>query len=472
MTLLFSLVSDNLNRQILIEFVNSIPKIDRVILIQEGSLEIKFKRKIKLIKLDYDEIFLGNYLGYEKKYKLDLEENNFFKNHHTDILFMMNRIHRLYSYTFSERYNMLKNQIKGAIGLFNVYDPDLCLFMNMPHEIFDYTFFKVAEYRNIKRKFLFQGAQLDSYYQILSDIKGNDPNLKDYENKSEVLSKNLNAIVANYLEPSHEVFYMKKGWKSHSRSQKGLEKIKIKIKTHLNFLKKANKNGRLFEYLFIHLLFHNYEKFLIKISLLFSFNNILKDKYKFILVPLHLEPELTTSPMGGAFYDQMEMIELINRNCPSGYKIIVKEHPVQKINHTRNKYFFKKIKSFKNVIYLDKKSKSTKDFIEISDIIATLTGSVGFEALCKQKKVIVFGEPFYMHYKGCYKINNDDDFLKFIKNKDTFTNNSKELNKFLNNCESKFHLGYIDLDFASRSSISFEDNANNIALNVKKSFGI
>ena len=77
MTLLFSLVSDNLNRQILIELINSTPKIDRLILIQEGSLEIKFKRKIELIKLDYDEIFLGNYLGYEKNYRLDLEENNF-----------------------------------------------------------------------------------------------------------------------------------------------------------------------------------------------------------------------------------------------------------------------------------------------------------------------------------------------------------------------------------------------------------
>jgi hypothetical protein len=472
MTLLFSLVSDNLNRQILIELINSTPEIDRVILIQEGSLEIKFKRKIELIKLDYDEIFLGNYLGYEKNYRLDIEENNFLKNHHTDILFMMNRIHRLYSYSFVERYNMLKNQIKGAIGLFNEYNPDLCLFMNMPHEIFDYTFFKVAEYRNIKRKFLFQGAQLDGYYQILDNIKGNDPTLTDYVNKPELLSKNLKKIVSNYLEPSHEVFYMKKGWKSHSRSQKGLEKIKIKVKTHFNFLKKANKNGRLFEYLFIHLLFHNYERFLIKISLHNWFNKTLNDKYKFILVPLHLEPELTTSPMGGAFYDQMEMIELIDRNCPAGYKIIVKEHPVQKINHTRGKYFFKKIKSFKNVIYIDKSFNASKNFIEISDIIATLTGSLGFEALCKNKKVIVFGEPFYMHYKGCYKINNDNDFLEFIKNKDTFTNNSKDFNKFLNNCESKFHLGYIDLDFASRSSISFDDNAVNIALNVRKSFGI
>ena len=469
MTLLFSLVSNKLNHKVLIELVNSTPRIRKVILIQKGKKEINFNRNIDIVKIDYDKILLGDFADNENYFKLEIEENNFFKKHHMELLYMMNRIHRLYSFPFNERYYMLKNQIKGAIGLFNKHKPDFCFFMNMPHEIFDYTLFKVADYRKIKRRFLLQGAQLGSYYQILGNLRGNEPKLKDYKNKSEVLSNTLERIVKNYQDPFYKVFYMKKGWTNHSRSQKGLSKIRFKIKNHIDFLNESKKKNKFLEYIIISTIFNKIENFLLRFSSFLKLNHKLSKEYKYIYVPLHLEPELTTSPMGGDFFDQMEMIELLNRNCPPDFKIIVKEHPVQKLNHTRDKLFFKKIKSLENVIYL---SKSKEDFINVSEIIATITGTSGFEALCRNKKVLVFGEPFYMHYEGCFKIQEDNDFINFINDMDKKNTNITELYKFLNNCLDHFNYGYIDLDFESQSKISFNENINGIVLNIKKSIMI
>ena len=53
-------------------------------------------------------------------------------------------------------------------------------------------------------------------------------------------------------------------------------------------------------------------------------------KKKILYIPLNYQPELTTSPMGGDFFDQLEMIELIDRNCPDSFVIYVKDHPKQR----------------------------------------------------------------------------------------------------------------------------------------------
>ena len=77
-----------------------------------------------------------------------------------------------------------------------------------------------------------------------------------------------------------------------------------------------------------------------------------------------------------------------------------------------------------------------------------------------------------MHFKGCYKIKNDNDFLNFINNLENFENNIEDFYKFLNNCESKFNYGYIDLDFQPRSEISFNENVKRIVGKVKRSFNV
>ena len=49
----------------------------------------------------------------------------------------------------------------------------------------------------------------------------------------------------------------------------------------------------------------------------------------FVYVPLHLQPERSTNPLGGVFDEQYLMVGMISSELPSGWRIYVKEHPSQ-----------------------------------------------------------------------------------------------------------------------------------------------
>jgi hypothetical protein len=51
---------------------------------------------------------------------------------------------------------------------------------------------------------------------------------------------------------------------------------------------------------------------------------------KYIYVPLHLQPECSTSPLAGAFVDQVMAVQLLSATAPSDVLLYVKEHPLQR----------------------------------------------------------------------------------------------------------------------------------------------
>ena len=107
MNLFFTAVTNKLHHKTLVELVNSTPKIEKIFLIYHGDFEFIFNRKIDVKKIKYSEAILGNYSGYEKNFNLNEKEYDFLKTFTIDLFYMMNRLHRIYSYSFSDRYQML-----------------------------------------------------------------------------------------------------------------------------------------------------------------------------------------------------------------------------------------------------------------------------------------------------------------------------------------------------------------------------
>ena len=288
MNLFFSAVTNKLQFKTLVKLVNTTPRIEKVFLVYHGEYNFIFNRKIKLKKIKYSDAILGNYFDYEKNFKLDEEEYDYLKTFTIDILFMMNRLHRIYSYSFSDRYQMLTGHFKGAVGIFNSFKPDLCLFTNMPHEVFDYAFFKIAEYRDINRKYLMHGMQLESYYQILDNIEGNDHKLTDYKNSSENLSKNLEVIFQKYTDPNYMHFYMDKGYAPSYRKFKAFSINKFL--NHYKFLNSIIRKKLFFKYCVQNILFKNFETV---VSKLYQKNRLVSRvdiNSKYIYVPLNYQP--------------------------------------------------------------------------------------------------------------------------------------------------------------------------------------
>jgi len=121
---------------------------------------------------------------------------------------------------------------------------------------------------------------------------------------------------------------------------------------------------------------------------------------KFIYIGLHMQPEKTSQPLGMYFDHHFLAIKILADALPEGWKLYVKEHPNQfnsvKIpnNNYRDKYFYNAVSNLKNVVWVSLEQNS-QQLIDLSQIVATLTGTMGWEALQKGIPVIAFGNSFY-----------------------------------------------------------------------------
>ena len=69
---------------------------------------------------------------------------------------------------------------------------------------------------------------------------------------------------------------------------------------------------------------------------------------KYIYVPLHNQPEMSTSALGGRYRDQALIIESLARDMPDDWKIFVKENPRQG-SYARGPMFFHRLKRIPNL---------------------------------------------------------------------------------------------------------------------------
>ncbi|PVZ70209.1 capsular polysaccharide export protein, LipB/KpsS family [Pelagibaculum spongiae] len=164
---------------------------------------------------------------------------------------------------------------------------------------------------------------------------------------------------------------------------------------------------------------------------------------KFIYYPLHLQPEMTTSVMGGDYKDQMLSIEHLSRILPKGWKIVVKENPKQYYDYYyRGDEFFKRMHSIDNLIFVGKNI-DTKWLIKKSCIVATITGTAGWESIRLKRPVLTFGDAWYDGFPGVYKFNPKLNLKEISEEKINPDSIRKHFESWLKNC----WVGIVDSDY-------------------------
>tara|TARA_B110000908_G_scaffold121884_1_gene142949 strand:- start:5413 stop:6966 length:1554 start_codon:yes stop_codon:yes gene_type:complete len=144
----------------------------------------------------------------------------------------------------------------------------------------------------------------------------------------------------------------------------------------------------------------------------------LNDDYVF--VGLHMQPEKTSQPMGGEYDNQLMMIKILSDSVPNGWKVFVKEHPnqfnVKKVpnRHYRDKLFYQCLGKLKNVVIVPLEIDSV-DLIRNSKMVATLTGTLGWEAITKNIPALVFGNTYYIACRAAKKITSVESSKKAIQ---------------------------------------------------------
>lgn len=116
--------------------------------------------------------------------------------------------------------------------------------------------------------------------------------------------------------------------------------------------------------------------------------NDVKD-FKLVFFALHLEPEVALQSFSPEFNNSMEAIIWISKSLPVNYIIVVKEQVLS--YGIRSRWFYKQLIKLPNVVIAHPDIHSW-EWINEADIVATITGTVGQEAVHFKKPVISFGK--------------------------------------------------------------------------------
>lgn len=353
-------------------------------------------------------------------------------------------------------------------GLIDEYKIDHILFFNVPHLGCDTLCYEVARFLGLKTTILNQSIFPGKYFSTSSvDFFGNfklDPNFADVYN----------------VNKSHlpDLFYMK-GINSILTPAKGV--------SALGFLS-------VILYVIIRepLLLVRFDKLL---KLLFRVNQIYKRmpkwrdpfakffnrksleyfefiaglqsveidfKTKYVYFPLHLQPEMTTSALGGAFVDQALAIEILSSILPADVKIYVKENPKQ-MGFMRGPTFFHRINRLKNVVLIPENI-SSHELIRNCIFVAAITGTAGWEAISIGKLALVFGNAWYRSLPGTVKYSEGLTYDEIISIK----NSHELLEKAVGQLHSRMHDGVIDRHYKGLvSDYDDDNNAVKIAETIK-----
>ena len=184
---------------------------------------------------------------------------------------------------------------------------------------------------------------------------------------------------------------------------------------------------------------------------------------KFVYFPLPMQPEMTTSAIGGEFRDQLLALEKLSNILPKEIKIYVKENPKQG-SYARGPLFFHRLSRIQSICFVPSYT-DTNLLTEKAIFIATVTGTVGWEALCKGKNILVFGHAWFKDFPGVTKYHKNLTYAEIIKRK---TTEKLILSKF-QNLMALSHDGVIDRAYTDLvTDYDIETNIHKTAQTISK----
>jgi hypothetical protein len=313
-------------------------------------------------------------------------------------------------------------------------DIELIVFSNIPHEGYDYIFYLIALHQNLKIVMCYQSLIPNRFF-ICSDIH----KFGNFSENAKI--SDLESI--SYTLPS-SWFYMDGAGKDQS----------YKLSQMIWELLKNPRGIR------VALLKHYYASRYRKNVRASTSRPI--DGEKYVYFPLHLQPELTTSALGGEYADQLTALEILSHLVPTDYWVYVKDNPKQ-TEIQRGPLFFKRLNNLKNVRLIDRSMNSIA-LTKGSEAVAVVTGTAGWEALFHGKPVLVFGQAWYTEFRGVTKYTGGLSFDIILQNgPDTNYATVETLNELM----TKTGIGVVDVEYLKLISPFDEvSNANAVCRSI------
>lgn len=113
---------------------------------------------------------------------------------------------------------------------------------------------------------------------------------------------------------------------------------------------------------------------------------------RFILYPLHKQPESSVDVLGDFYSDQLNLIKQIVRSLPVGYKLYVKEH--SNAIGDRPISFYREVEKLPNTKLISPMADSFH-LLKLTSLVVTVSGTMAYEAGLLGKPAITFSDMFF-----------------------------------------------------------------------------
>jgi hypothetical protein len=136
---------------------------------------------------------------------------------------------------------------------------------------------------------------------------------------------------------------------------------------------------------------------------------------KYLYFAASYQPEATTSPNAGVYEDFFLVLDILSSIIPDDWVIYYKENPTTfnaspwaKGSLRRDKSYFERLNAYSN-IQLVSSSTATFTLIDEAMAVATVSGTVAWEAALRGKPALAFGNAWYMGCKSILHISSRED---------------------------------------------------------------
>ena len=376
----------------------------------------RFFKKQKLVNFSkewyYDEnINLGKKTTPNKEYLEEFEKRTGIKlweTYYAEKSF--NKYNPYYKFSYSEALLIFEQECKFFESILDEIRPDYLIMQRVArHQTFLLS--EICKSRNIPVLTL-EVSNFGFRFQICSSMENISEEFKKYvpqkqfskqelfnyffqydsskQNKT-LLTKIPSIYVRNKDVAKNFIFHDNKKFQKHF-ARLGMSRFNMIKQSIISIIKKSNV-----------------EKF-VKQNLEYKINT----KNRFIYFPLHTEPEAVLNLESKFFTNQIEVIKHIAKSLPASHILYVKDHPISTLKNSRDVNFYNEIQKIPNVVLLHH-SISRDQIIKNCDLVITIAGTSGLEAMFFDKPVIVLSNPSYSIIPFIHKIQNMEQLSNSIR---------------------------------------------------------
>jgi hypothetical protein len=417
---------------------------------------------------------------------LDEKILNSLSTHESIALKMMDRLNIDGTYTYQKRVRLYHFNLMYWQAVLNHFKPDFVLFGTTSHMVYDYLLYLLCGALGI-RTIMFDRTSLPGHIYPLERFEEGSKSittlytekLKGFNGRKVQLSSNAEEHIIKLQQdyskarPFHLEYKLRK-LKEQGRS------LPESLKKNLKFMKDTFAG--------ILSIIKGYPDFSFNNRFHLTIGEIKRNRLAlhydkltetidlnkpYIFVALQCEPERQTSPSGGVFSNQFLMIDLLSKTIPEGWNLYVKEHvsqfkPYHRAELSKTYDFYDDTASLPNVKIVPL-SVTSFDLIDNAMAVATVSGTVGWEAVIRGTPALLFGHAWYRGCEGVFHTPTKENCTEAInKISSGYEVDHSKVRLFLHVIDQISFRGHIDIIYEKISGVDNEQNASKLAKIIYK----